>query len=89
MAKIKVEKVLDGDTFQSTNEKFYRLAGVNAPEKGKRGYKKAKETLKSLIEGEELIIKEVGMSYGRIVVEARKPGEKTSINTKMKRKGYK
>lgn len=89
MAKIKVKKVIDGDTFQDTRNRFYRLAEVNTPEKRKRGYQKAKEALKSFIEGEELIIKIEGESYGRKVVIARKPGEKMSINTKMKIKGYK
>ena len=89
MAKIKVKKVLDGDTFQSTRGGFFRLAGVDAPEKRERGYQKAKETLKHFIEGEELIIKVEGESHGRKVVTARKPGEKMTINTKMKRKGYK
>jgi len=89
MARIKVRKVLDGDTFQSTKRGFFRLAEVNAPEKRERGYNKAKETLKSFIEGEEVIVKIEGQSYGRKVVEARIPGEKTTINAKMKRKGYK
>lgn len=89
MAKIKVKKVLDGDTFRSTRGGFFRLAEVDAPEKREPGYKKAKETLKNFIEGEELIVKVEGKSYGRKVVEARIPGEKITINTKMKRKGYK
>lgn len=89
MIKIKVKKVLDGDTFQAMNGKFYRLAGFDTPEKRKLGYQKAKDALNDLIAREELIINEVGKSYTRIVVEARKPGEKMSISTKMKRKGYK
>jgi len=89
MAKIKVKKVIDGDTFQGTRGGFFRLADVDAPEKRKRGYQKAKETLKKFVEGEELIIKVEGVSHGRKVVKTRKPGEKITINEKMRRKGYK
>ncbi|MBZ9572487.1 thermonuclease family protein [Patescibacteria group bacterium] len=89
MAKIKVKKVVDGDTFKNTRDRFFRLAKVNTPEKRKRGYQKAKETLKKFIEGKELIIKVEGTSYGRKVVIAKIPGEKMTINTKMKIKGYK
>lgn len=85
MSRIKVKKIIDGDTFQDTRNRFFRLAEVNAPEKKKRGYKKAKEALTKFIDGEELIVKEVGKSYNRKVVEARKPGEKVTTNTKMKR----
>lgn len=89
MAKIKVKKVIDGDTFKDTRGRFYRLAEVNTPEKRKRGYENAKETLKKFIEGKEIIIKVEGTSYGRKIVKARMLGEKMTINTKMKRKGYK
>ncbi|KKO02863.1 hypothetical protein LCGC14_0103130 [marine sediment metagenome] len=89
MTKIKVKKITDGDTFQGTRGGFYRLANVDAPEKRERGYQKAKETLKELIEGEKLIVKVEGTSYGRKVATVRIPGEKTSINEKMKRRGYK
>ncbi|PIQ69676.1 MAG: hypothetical protein COY22_00365 [Candidatus Tagabacteria bacterium CG_4_10_14_0_2_um_filter_40_13] len=86
MARVKVKKVIDGDTFEDTRHSFFRLEGVDAPEKRERGYNKAKEALKNMIDGEELIVKQVGESYGRKVIEARIPGEKTTINTKMKRK---
>jgi len=89
MAKIKVKKVTDGDTIQSTRGGFYRLANVDAPEKRERGYQKAKETLKELVEGEKLIVKVEGTSYGRKVATLRIPGEKTTINEKMRRRGYK
>ena len=89
MARIKVKKVIDGDTFQDSKNKFFRLANVNAPEKRKPGFQKAKETLTKLINKEELIAKVQGESYNRKVVTVRKPGEKTTINEKMRRKGYK
>lgn len=89
MTKIKVKKVIDGDTFQGERNQFYRLANVDAPEKRERGYQKAKETLDKLVMGEELIAKVEGQSYNRSVVTVRKPGEKTTINEKMRRRGYK
>ena len=60
---IKVKKVIDGDTFQDSRNRFYRLANVDAPEKTERGYKTAKENLKSMIAGEELVVKQLGESY--------------------------
>lgn len=87
--RLKVKKVIDGDTFQDTRSRFFRLANVDAPEKRDRGYQNAKETLTSLIDGEELIANVEGESYNRKVIVARIPGEKTSINEKMRRRGYK
>ena len=83
---IKVKKIIDGDTFQDSRNRFYRLAEVDAPEKKERGYKSAKTALQNMIGGEELIVRQVGESYNRKVVIVRIPGEKTTINTKMKRK---
>ena len=88
MKKITVKKVRDGDTFRGPRDKFYRLAEVYAPEKGQKGYKRAKETLKEMIEGEQVYIQEVGKSYNRPVVKVRLPGEKRTINEKMKRVGF-
>jgi len=86
---VKVKKVIDGDTILTTKNKYVRLAEVNTPEKGARGFKKAKETLANYVEDENLVVKVVGKSYGRDVAILRKSGEKTTINTKMKNKGYK
>ena len=88
MTIVKVKKIIDGDTFQDTKNKFFRLSNIDTPEKKERGYQKAKEILKNLIRDEKLIVKIEGISYGRKVVTARIPGEKMTINTKMKRKGY-
>ena len=86
MARVKVGKVIDGATFEDTRHRFFRLADVDAPEKKERGYNKAKEALQNMIGGEELIVKQVGESYGRKVVEARIPGEKATVTVKMNRK---
>ena len=89
VTKVKVKKVIDGDTFQDNRSRFFRLASVDAPDKGERGYQKAKETLDKFIGGEEMFVKVEGESYGRKVVTVRKHGEKTTINEKMRRRGYK
>ena len=83
---IKVKKVIDGDTFQDSRNRFYRLADVDAPEKREHGYISAKKALQNMISGEELVVKQVGESYNRKVVVARIPREKTTINAKMNRK---
>ena len=83
---IKVKKVIDGDTFQDSRNRFYRLADVDAPEKRERGYNSAKTALQNMIGGEELVVKQVGESYNRKVVVARIPGEKTTINAKIEHK---
>ncbi|MHA1371613.1 MAG: thermonuclease family protein [Promethearchaeota archaeon] len=89
MAKIKVKKIIDGDTFQDTNSNFFRLANINTPEKKEPGYKKAKGILDQFIGDKEIIIKVEGISYGRKVVTVKMPGEKMTVNTKMRRKGFK
>ncbi len=88
MKKITAKKVIDGDTFEGPRKQFFRLAEVDAPEKGERGYQKAKEILKKAIEGERVYVQTVGKSYGRDVARVRLPGEKRTVNEKMKRAGF-
>ena len=82
----KVKKVFDGDSFQLTSGKGVRLAGVRAPEKGQRGFSKAKDALEGLIEGENVSIKKVGESYGRDVAKVKVGGK--SVNRSMQARGY-
>ena len=88
MKKVNITKVIDGDTMRDSRGKYYRLAGVDTPEKGERGYSRAKELLENKVEGETVYIKEVGVSYGRSVVEARVKGEKGTVNNSLKRAGF-
>lgn len=66
----KVQKVIDGDTFKVRRRvrgtQFVRIAGLNAPERGKRGYSAAKKKL-SRLEGKVVTIRPVGRSYGRVI----------------------
>jgi micrococcal nuclease len=84
MAKEKVTKVIDGDTFlTSRRKKPVRLANVNAPEKGEKGYGKAKAKLLKLILNQEVLVDTVARDkYGRAVANVYKGRE--SVNKKMK-----
>ncbi|MBN2467795.1 MAG: thermonuclease family protein [Deltaproteobacteria bacterium] len=84
----KVTRVIDGDTFETGSRKnSVRLANVNAPEKGSPGAA-ATHALRELMQGEEVIIDTVARDkYGRSVANV-KIGNR-SVNTAMKRKGYK
>ncbi len=70
----KVIRAVDGDTLQVRNKirgtNFIRLAGVNAPEKGQRGYSSAKAKLNKLA-GKTVTLVPKGRSYGRLVADAR------------------
>lgn len=78
MARFYVNKIIDGDTFQVSEEWAYkeksgtrvRIAGINTPEKGQPGYQKAKDDLSDLILGEYVELKNAkGFSYGRLVCD--------------------
>ena len=69
----KVQKVIDGDTFKVSRRvggsHYIRVAGIDTPEKGQRGYASAKSRLSSKINGRTIAIKPVGKSYGRTVAK--------------------
>ncbi|MHA1221690.1 MAG: thermonuclease family protein [Candidatus Heimdallarchaeaceae archaeon] len=68
----KVQEIIDGDTFKVRNRvegsQYIRIAGINAPEKGQKGYFEAKKKL-SKLKGKTVTIKPKGKSYGRTVAE--------------------
>ena len=82
----KVTRVIDGDTFMtSSRKKPVRLANYNAPEKGKRGYKASKDTLRSLISGKTVTIDVKARDvYGRAVANVKAGGR--SVNAAMRNK---
>ena len=81
-----VTKIIDGDTFETASRKNpVRLADVDAPEKGQRGFAKATETLRKMIEGKEVRIETVARDkYGRAVARVYQGRE--SINKKMNKR---
>ncbi|MFC2034180.1 thermonuclease family protein [Chloroflexota bacterium] len=88
MVKKKVQKIIDGDTFVTSDGKKVRLANVNAPEKGKNGAPKAKKDLVKIISGQSVNVEEVAHDkYGRIVAKVQVDGK--SVNKKMREKGWK
>lgn len=83
MPREKVTKIIDGDTFK-VPRKVIRLARVDVPELGRRGGTKAKNQLKSMIQGKTVFYEQVGKSYGRIVAKVKLKGK--SINQAMRNK---
>ena len=68
----KVQKIIDGDTFKVRKNvrgsQYIRVAGIDAPEKGKKGYAAAKKKL-GKIKGKQVTIRPKGKSYGRTVAD--------------------
>lgn len=66
----KIQKVIDGDTFKIrkrvAGSQYIRVVGVNAPEKGQRGYVTAKQKLAKL-KGKTVTLRPKAKSYGRTV----------------------
>ena len=88
MAKVKVSKVPDGDTFVTQDGTKVRLANVNAPEKGQCGAPQARSDLRRLISRKQVNVETVARDpYGRVVANV-KVGNK-SVNKAMRSKGWK
>ncbi len=83
--KEKVKRVIDGDTFEThSRKKSVRLANVDTPEKGQKGYGQAKAKLQNLIGGEEVkVVTKARDKYGRAVAHVYKGRE--SVNKKMEK----
>jgi len=68
--KVKVTKVLDGDTFETEKTLTIRMIGIDAPNRGEEGFEKAKEYLADLIGGETVSLEYdyyQDDKYGRIL----------------------
>lgn len=90
MARRKVDKILDGDTFKTKRPikgtRYIRPSGYDTPEKGKRGYKKATNQLKKLISGKTVNIDVEAIKRNRVIGKVKVNGK--SVNRSMKRRGY-
>lgn len=53
---VTVAKVIDGDTVELANGKRVRLIGIDSPEQGQYYYNEAKDRLKELVEGKNVIL---------------------------------
>lgn len=87
MARGKVTRVIDGDTFTIRGGKTIRLANVRAPELGTKGAAKARDILIAKIQNKTITYQPVGTSYGRIVAKVKLAGK--SVNQSMRNRGYK
>ena len=64
---VTVQQVIDGDTFLGSDRSYYRLANVDAPEEGQRGYLAAKKLLTDVIQGKSVQVEIVSNDRGRHV----------------------
>ena len=83
----KILRAVDGDTLQTRRKisgtNYIRLAGVNAPERGQRGYTSAKDRLDYLTKGRvATIVPKARDRYGRIVADVRVHRKKINSPTK-------
>lgn len=64
----KVNQVIDGDTFETTEHQFIRLADTNAPEKGLCGNTQAQEQLEKLLGNKQVFLKVIYKdSFDRLI----------------------
>lgn len=70
----KIKRAIDGDTFEVKTKirgtNYIRIAGMDAPEKGEKGYSSAKSKLNKLT-GKTVTLIPKGRSYNRLVAEVR------------------
>ncbi len=88
-SNLMVVKVIDGDTLMLSNGETVRLIGIDAPERGEKCYKEAKEKLGEMAlwkEGELESDVEAKDRYGRSLYYVYIDGN--FVNLKMVRQGY-
>jgi len=78
---------VDGDTIKTKRKidgtNYVRLAGVDAPEKGQKGYEFAKRRLNTLIKGKSVsIVQKAKDKYGRVVADVRLGHKKINCQSK-------
>ncbi|MBI5391951.1 thermonuclease family protein [Candidatus Woesearchaeota archaeon] len=84
-----VFRIVDGDTVQLKNGDKVRLLGINTPEHDQLYYQEAKDYLKELIEGKEVVLqedKDTKDKYGRLLRYILLDGK--NINVEMVEQGY-
>lgn len=87
--KSEIANVIDGDTIKLKNNRYVRLLGINAPEKGQLFYNESKNRLKELLENKEIFFekdREDRDKYGRLLRYVF--ANKTLINLQLVREGY-
>lgn len=71
----KVKRAVDGDTLETyrkiNGSNFIRLNGVNAPEKGQKGYLTAKNRMRKVENKVVTVTTKAKDTYGRTVADVR------------------
>jgi len=84
-----VIKVVDGDTLDLNDSRRVRFSGINTPEKGECYYQEAKDKLKELVFGKDVMIErdisDTG-KYGRLLRYVYVDG--VLVNSELVREGY-
>jgi endonuclease YncB( thermonuclease family) len=88
-----VSRVIDGDTFEMSDNTTIRLLCVDAPEKGKKGYKEAREFLSEMVLDREVRLERDitdADSYGRLLryVYVNISGVELFVNKQLVQEGY-
>ena len=81
--RVTIAKVIDGDTYITTQDEHIRLANADTPEEGQPLHDEAKEFVKNLIEGKEVIIirdtehplDKFGRTIARVIINGEDLGE--------------
>lgn len=82
----RVVRVIDGDSFETSDHRRIRLLGIDAPEKDRCLYSEARQELKMLIEGKTVRLQNtVTDDYGRILANVFAGGN--FVNKIMVQKG--
>ena len=84
-----ISRVIDGDTFVLENNETIRLIGINTPERGESYYEEAKNRLRELVEGKQVILEDDvdnRDAYGRLLRYAYVNG--AFVNLIMVQEGY-
>lgn len=69
-----VSRVIDGDTFETTEKQLIRINGIQAPEKNLCGWEESTETLKRIIAQKQVYIKVVYLdTYRRMIADVYLP----------------
>ena len=88
MPKGKVTKVFDGDTLKVKDGPRIRLAGIDAPEKPRKGGIAATNKLKELVQGKTISYTEDAFSYGRTVGKVKVGPKSVSEKPRLKSHGF-
>ena len=82
----RVTRIIDGDTFMTASRtKPVRLANVDTPERGQRGYNRSKARLQGLIGGQTVSVTVKARDvYGRAVANVKV--DSRSVNAAMKKR---